>query len=48
MNLNWFLSRTVRQAGQMRKHVEKILGAQRDILSPQAIEAVRDGLDRLR
>jgi len=41
MNLNWLLSRTVRQAHQMRKHVQKILNAQRDVLSPQAIEAVK-------
>jgi signal peptidase I len=40
MSLNWFLSRSVRQADQMRKHVQKLLNAQRDILSPQAIEAV--------
>jgi len=40
MNLNWFLSSTVRHATQMRKHVGKILNAQRDILSPPAIAAV--------
>ena len=40
MNLNWFLSRTVRIAQQMRKHVGKILAAQRDLLAPQAITAV--------
>ena len=40
MNLNWFLSRTVRHAVHMRKHVWKILSAQRDLLSPQAIAAV--------
>ena len=40
MNLNWFLSRTVRQATHMRKHVWKILSAQRDLLSPQAVSAV--------
>src|SRR5437867_314401 len=38
--IRWFLSKTVRQAGAMRKHVEKILNHQRDILSPQAIAAV--------
>ena len=39
--MNWLLSRTVRQAHQMRHHVQKILNAQRDILSSQAIEAVK-------
>ena len=48
MNLNWFVSRTVRHAGQMRKHVEKILNAQRDLLSPQAIDAVEQATRRLR
>src|SRR5437870_2281987 len=37
----WFLSRTVRQASAMRKHVQKLLEHQRDILSPQAMAAVR-------
>jgi signal peptidase I len=40
MKLRWFLSGTVRQATDMCKHVEKLLNAQRDILSAQAIEAV--------
>ena len=39
--LQWFLSRTVRQATAMRKHVQKILNHQRDILAPQAIAAVQ-------
>lgn len=37
MNLHWFFSRTIRHAGQMHKHVGKMLSAQRDILSAQAI-----------
>ena len=41
MILQWFLSKTVRQATAMRKHVQKLLNHQRDILSPQAIEAVQ-------
>jgi len=41
MILQWFLSKTVRQATAMRKHVQKILNHQRDILSPQAIEAIQ-------
>src|ERR1039457_6664845 len=39
MILQWFLSKTVRQATATRKHVQKILNHQRDILAPQAIEA---------
>ena len=35
MILQWFLSKTVRQATAMRKHVQKLLNHQRDILSPQ-------------
>jgi signal peptidase I len=41
---NWFLSQTVRHAGAMRKHVQKILNHQRDILSPQAVTAVEGAL----
>ena len=40
MILKWFLSGTVRQATQMRKHVRRILNAQRDLLSPPAIQGV--------
>ena len=35
---------TVRTAGAMRKHVRKILDAQRDLLSPPAIDAVEGAL----
>jgi signal peptidase I len=48
MNLNWFLSRTVRHASHMRKHVWKILSAQRDLLSPQAISAVKAAMADIR
>lgn len=47
MNLNWFISRTARQATQMRKHVWKILSEQRDLLSPQAIAAVEGAMQRV-
>jgi signal peptidase I len=47
MNLNWFISRTVRHAAQMRKHVWKILSEQRDLLSPQAIDAVEGAMKRV-
>jgi signal peptidase I len=39
--LRWFFSKTVRQATALRKHVLKILNHQRDILAPQAVEAVQ-------
>jgi signal peptidase I len=38
--IRWLLSKRVRQATAMRKHVQKLLNHQRDILTPQAIEAV--------
>jgi signal peptidase I len=47
MTLNWFFSRTVRQATAMRSHVEKLLAHQRDILAPQAVEGVQTAIDDL-
>jgi signal peptidase I len=46
--VRWFLSSTVRHALQMRKHVDKLLSAQRDLLSAEAIEAMRRSLTALR
>jgi signal peptidase I len=46
-NPNWFLSSTVRHATHMRKHVRRILCAQRDLLAPPAIEALEVAMDRL-
>jgi hypothetical protein len=46
MTLRWFLSRTVRQAKDLCKHVEKLLNAQRDLLSPQAIEAIETAVQQ--
>lgn len=40
--LRWFLSRTVRQATSTRRHIHKLLCAQRDILSPQAVAAITE------
>src|SRR5260221_226195 len=40
----WFFSSTVRHAIAIRKHVLKLLNHQRDILSPQAITAVEQGM----
>jgi signal peptidase I len=48
LNPRWFFSRTVRIANDMCKHVLKILNAQRDLLSPQAIEAVEKALGTVR
>lgn len=45
MNLRWFLSKTVRHATAMRKHVRNLLNAQRDILSPQAVQTVATALE---
>ena len=44
MTLNWFTSKTVREAGAMRKHVQKLLQHQRDILSPKAVGEVEEAM----
>lgn len=44
LGLRWFLSATLRHAVTMRKHVQKLLNHQRDILSPQAIQALNTGI----
>lgn len=46
MRLRWFLSSTVREASDLVKHVRKLLNAQRDILQPQAVEAVESSLQQ--
>lgn len=46
MILRWFLSKTFRQALQMRTHVRRLLKAQRDILSPEAVQALEKALAR--
>ncbi|MGA2750216.1 MAG: signal peptidase I [Verrucomicrobiota bacterium] len=48
MNLRWFFSGTVRQATDMCKHVQRLLNAQRDILSPQAIGSVEAAVSETR
>jgi signal peptidase I len=45
--LRWFLSKTVREASAMRKHVHRMLCAQRDILSPQAVSGVSGALSEM-
>ena len=47
MILRWFLSGTVRQATDLCGQVNKILNAQRDILSPQAIDAIHKSVGEL-
>ncbi len=42
--LRWFISSDVRSTVAMRKHVHRILSAQRDILTPQAIENIKHAL----
>jgi signal peptidase I len=44
MNFRWFISKRVRQASAMRKHVRNILNSQRDILSWEAIKKVDEAL----
>lgn len=44
----WCCFRTIRQAGRMRRHVWKLLNAQRDLLAPQAISAVQAAMNKLR
>jgi signal peptidase I len=46
--LRWFLSQTVRNACAVRKHYRRLLAAQRDLLSGEAIAAVQLKLDELR
>jgi signal peptidase I len=48
MTLQWFFSKTVRQATAMRKHVQKILNHQRDVLAPQAVDAVQSAIANIR
>jgi len=44
MILRWFTSSDVRNAVAMRKHVRRLLSAQRDILAPPAIENLQRAL----
>jgi len=47
MILRRFFSRAIREAVAMRKHVERLLNAQRDLLAPQAIAAVQEKINEL-
>jgi len=48
MIIRWFISKKVREAVAMRQHVRKLLNAQRDILSPQAIAGIQAAMAALR
>ena len=48
MTLNWFISRKVRIATHMCKHIQRILDAQRDLLSWEAIQNVEKAITDLR
>lgn len=48
MILNWFLSRKVREAHSMGKHVRKLLNHQRDLLPAAGVEAIGQAGDALR
>lgn len=47
MILRWLMSKTVREALTVHKHYRRLLAAQRDLLSPQAIVGVQTKLDEL-
>lgn len=47
MILRRFFSKSIRDAIAMRKHVQRLLNAQRDLLSPQALVAVQSKMDDL-
>ncbi len=47
MFLRWFISPTVRQASALRSHVERLLAAQRDQLSAQALGAITGALNEM-
>lgn len=44
----WLLYRTVRQAVEFRRHVLRVLRAQRDILSPESIKAIETACESLK
>jgi signal peptidase I len=48
MILRWFSSKTVREACAIRKHVQHLLSAQRDVLTPAAVNAVTLAMNQLR
>ena len=45
--IRWFLSKTVREAVAMKRHVWKLLQHQRDILKPESVQAVEAAIQSL-
>jgi len=45
--IRWFISKTVREAVSLKRHVRKLLNHQRDILKPEAASAVEVALGSL-
>jgi signal peptidase I len=45
--IRWLFSKTIRDTCGYRKHVERLMNAQRDLLSPQAIAGVQVKIDEL-
>jgi signal peptidase I len=48
MRLLWFTSRTIRHASDLCRRVLAILSAQRDLLSPQAVDSVQSAIREVR
>lgn len=44
MTIHWFLSRSVRQASELRRHVRKLMNHQRDLLSFEALRALEKAI----
>jgi signal peptidase I len=47
MILRWLISKTLREACALRKHVQRLLNAQRDLLSPAANQLIQGALSDL-
>ncbi len=45
--IRWFLSKTVREAVGMKRHVRKLLNHQRDILKPESVASVEAALQSI-
>ncbi len=47
MNFRWFISKSVRQAAEMRRTVQKLLNHQRDLLARPAVDALESALGNI-
>jgi signal peptidase I len=45
--VRWFLSRTLRHAIATRKHVQRLVAHQRDLLAPQALQGIQGAIGEL-